>query len=190
MIKGKQLRDAFISGAHAISNNKKEVDELNVFPVPDGDTGTNMSMTMNNSLMELERMPDNVGISQVADAMASALLRGARGNSGVILSLIFRGFSKGMAGKKSAKCDDIVKALEYGVEGAYKAVMKPTEGTILTVARLASEEAKRTALSTNDEIILWSAVCEAAKVAVENTPNQLEALKRAGVVDAGGQGLL
>lgn len=190
MIKGKQLRDAFISGAHAISNNKKEVDELNVFPVPDGDTGTNMSMTMNNSLMELERMPDNVSVSQVADAMASSLLRGARGNSGVILSLIFRGFSRGLSGHKSANCDNIVKALEYGVEGAYKAVMKPTEGTILTVARLAAEKAKETVLSTNDEIILWSSVCEAAKVALDNTPNQLEALKKAGVVDAGGQGLL
>ena len=135
-------------------------------------------------------MPDNVSVSQVADAMASSLLRGARGNSGVILSLIFRGFSRGLSGHKSANCDNIVKALEYGVEGAYKAVMKPTEGTILTVARLAAEKAKETVLSTNDEIILWSSVCEAAKIALDNTPNQLEALKKAGVVDAGGQGLL
>lgn len=190
MINGKQLRDAFISGANAISNNKKKVDELNVFPVPDGDTGTNMSMTMGNCVMELSRMPDNVTVSQVADAAASALLRGARGNSGVILSLLFRGFSKGLSGKKEADCESLVSALSFGVDGAYKAVMKPTEGTILTVARLASEKASETALSTNDEIILWSAVCEAAEKALENTPNQLEALKKAGVVDAGGQGLV
>ncbi|MBE6836905.1 MAG: DAK2 domain-containing protein [Ruminococcus sp.] len=190
MINGSQLRDAFISGAHAISNNKKRVDELNVFPVPDGDTGTNMSMTMTNAIAELKRMDDKVTVSQVADATASALLRGARGNSGVILSLIFRGFSKGLAGQKTADCEHLVAALEKGVEGAYKAVMKPTEGTILTVARVASEKAREIALSTNDEIILWSAVCDAAQVALDNTPNQLEALKKAGVVDAGGQGLL
>ncbi|MBQ8883109.1 MAG: DAK2 domain-containing protein [Oscillospiraceae bacterium] len=190
MINGSQLRDAFISGAHAISNNKKRVDELNVFPVPDGDTGTNMSMTMSNAVAELKRMGDNVTVSQVADATASALLRGARGNSGVILSLIFRGFSKGLAGQKTADCEHLVMALEKGVEGAYKAVMKPTEGTILTVARVASEKAREIALSTNDEIILWSTVCDAAQVALDNTPNQLEALKKAGVVDAGGQGLL
>lgn len=190
MINGSQLRDAFISGAHAIANNKKRVDELNVFPVPDGDTGTNMSMTMSNAVAELKRMGDNVTVSQVADATASALLRGARGNSGVILSLIFRGFSKGLAGEKTADCEHLVMALEKGVEGAYKAVMKPTEGTILTVARVASEKGREIALSTNDEIILWSAVCDAAQVALDNTPNQLEALKKAGVVDAGGQGLL
>ncbi len=190
MINGSQLRDAFISGAHAISNKKKKVDELNVFPVPDGDTGTNMSMTMSNAVSELTRMADNVTVSQVADATASALLRGARGNSGVILSLIFRGFSKGLAGQKTADVEHLVKALELGVEGAYKAVMKPTEGTILTVARMASEQARAIALSTNDEIILWSEVCQAAQTALDNTPNQLEALKKAGVVDAGGQGLL
>ena len=190
MINGSQLRDAFISGAHAIFNNKKRVDELNVFPVPDGDTGTNMSMTMSNAVAELSRMADNVTVSQVADATASALLRGARGNSGVILSLIFRGFSKGLSGQKTADCEHLVSALELGVEGAYKAVMKPTEGTILTVARVAAEKAKETALSTNDETILWSAVCEAAQIALDNTPNQLEALKKAGVVDAGGQGLV
>lgn len=190
MINGSQLRDAFISGAYAISNNKKKVDELNVFPVPDGDTGTNMSMTMSNAVSELTRMADNVTVSQVADATASALLRGARGNSGVILSLIFRGFSKGLAGEKTADVEHLVRALELGVEGAYKAVMKPTEGTILTVARMASETARAIALSTNDEIILWSEVCQSAQTALDNTPNQLEALKKAGVVDAGGQGLL
>lgn len=190
MIDGKHLRDAIISAANAITNNKKSVDELNVFPVPDGDTGTNMSMTIKNSVPELSRMSDSAAVSQVADAAASALLRGARGNSGVILSLLFRGFAKGFAGKESADCESLVKALEAGVEGAYKAVMKPTEGTILTVARVAAARAREILRSTNDEIILWSEVCLAAKEALDNTPNQLEALKKAGVVDAGGKGLL
>lgn len=189
MINGKLLRDAFISGANAIANRKKEVDELNVFPVPDGDTGTNMSMTMGNSVAELARMSDDSAVSQVADTAASALLRGARGNSGVILSLLFRGFSKGLAGKKEADCEGIVSALEKGVEGAYKAVMRPTEGTILTVSRVAAEKAAQAALSTNDETLLWAAVCDAAEEALAKTPDQLEALKKAGVVDAGGKGL-
>lgn len=190
MITGKILRDAFISGAVTIANKKREVDQLNVYPVPDGDTGTNMSMTMNNALRELEVMDDNVTVSQVADATASALLRGARGNSGVILSLLFRGFAKGFKGKITADCEDIVKALELGVAGAYKAVMTPTEGTILTVSRLASEKAKVAVNSTNDEVALWSDVCIAAKEALDDTPNLLPVLKKAGVVDAGGMGLL
>ena len=190
MITGKILRDAFISGAVTIANKKREVDQLNVYPVPDGDTGTNMSMTMSNALRELEVMDDNVTVSQVADATASALLRGARGNSGVILSLLFRGFAKGFKGKITADCDDIVKALELGVAGAYKAVMTPTEGTILTVSRLASEKAKVSVNSTNDEIALWSDVCIAAKEALDDTPNLLPVLKKSGVVDSGGMGLL
>ncbi|MFT3951846.1 MAG: DAK2 domain-containing protein [Oscillospiraceae bacterium] len=190
MINGNQLRDAFISAANSIANNKKAVDELNVFPVPDGDTGTNMSMTMSNALAELARMDNDVTVAQVAETTASALLRGARGNSGVILSLLFRGFARGFAGAAKADCELIVKALEIGVEGAYKSVMKPTEGTILTVARLAAEQAKQTALSTNDVTVLWSDVCAAAKTALDDTPNLLPALKKAGVVDAGGQGLL
>ncbi len=190
MITGKILRDAFISGAVTIANKKREVDQLNVYPVPDGDTGTNMSMTMSNALRELEIMDDSVTVSQVADATASALLRGARGNSGVILSLLFRGFAKGFKGKITADCEDFCKALELGVEGAYKAVMTPTEGTILTVSRLASEKAKATVNSTNDTTALWSDVCIAAQEALDDTPNLLPVLKKAGVVDAGGQGLL
>ena len=111
------LRDAFISAAHSIANQKKSVDELNVFPVPDGDTGTNMSMTIGNALPELEKMKDTVDCSVVAKTMASALLRGARGNSGVILSLIFRGFSKGLSGKKTMSAEDLVVSLENGVTG-------------------------------------------------------------------------
>ncbi len=189
MITGKILRDAFISGAVTITNKKKDVDRLNVYPVPDGDTGTNMSMTMGNALRELQFMDDNATVAQVAETTASALLRGARGNSGVILSLLFRGFAKGFQGKVTADCEDFSNALELGVKGAYKAVMTPTEGTILTVARLASEKAKNSAKSTNDPVALWSDVCIEAKIALDDTPNLLPVLKKAGVVDAGGMGL-
>ncbi|HPZ00792.1 MAG TPA: DAK2 domain-containing protein, partial [Clostridiales bacterium] len=139
MITGAVFRDAVISAAHNVNNNRREVDALNVFPVPDGDTGTNMSMTIASAAKELELMPDDAGISEVAATAASAMLRGARGNSGVILSLIFRGFSRGLKGKETAGQRDLVLALSYGVEAAYKAVMKPTEGTILTVVRLATQ---------------------------------------------------
>jgi DAK2 domain fusion protein YloV len=190
VIKGSMLRDAFMSGAITIANNKKAVDELNVYPVPDGDTGTNMSMTMSAALRELERLDDNVTVAQVAEKTASALLRGARGNSGVILSLIFRGFAKGFAGQKTASCETIANALELGVEGAYKAVMKPTEGTILTVARLSSVKAQELAKTMTDPIELWAEVCKEAEATLEKTPDMLPVLKKAGVVDAGGKGLL
>ncbi len=189
MITGKLLRDAFISGAVTIANKKREVDQLNVYPVPDGDTGTNMSMTMGNALRELQVMDDNVTVSQVADVTAAALLRGARGNSGVITSLLFRGFAKALKGKITADGEDICASLKLGVEGAYKSVMTPTEGTILTVARMASEKADESVKTTNDETALWSDVCIEAKKALDNTPNQLPVLKKAGVVDAGGMGL-
>ena len=136
---GKMLRDAIISGANNICNKRESVDELNVFPVPDGDTGTNMSMTIKNALAELTMMNDSVTVDAVASTVASACLRGARGNSGVILSLLFRGLSKGLAGKTEATVSDYCEALRLGVEAAYKSVMKPTEGTVLTVARVASE---------------------------------------------------
>lgn len=189
MITGKILRDAFISGAVTIANKKREVDRLNVYPVPDGDTGTNMSMTMSNALRELTVMDDNATAAQVAETAAAALLRGARGNSGVILSLLFRGFARGFKGKITVGCEDFRLALELGVEGAYKAVMTPTEGTILTVARLAAEKARETAKTTNDVSALWSDVCSEAKAALDDTPNLLPVLKKAGVVDAGGMGL-
>ncbi|MDE6149938.1 MAG: DAK2 domain-containing protein [Ruminococcus sp.] len=190
MISGKLLRDAFISGANSISNKKKSVDELNVFPVPDGDTGTNMSMTMGNALAELKLMNDNVHCSAVAEATASALLRGARGNSGVILSLIFRGFAKAFTGQKSVGSEHLVRALELGVEGAYKSVMKPTEGTILTVARESAEKARELLHSTNDPVVIWEEVCRQAEISLNETPKLLPALAKAGVVDAGGMGLL
>ena len=122
MIKGSVLRDAIISAANSISNQKKSVDELNVFPVPDGDTGTNMAMTIRNALPELQNLDDNVDAATVAKVAASGLLRGARGNSGVILSLIFRGFSKGFKGCEEVTAENLAEALDLGVKGAYKSV--------------------------------------------------------------------
>ena len=188
MITGKILRDAIISGANNISNQRSRVDELNVFPVPDGDTGTNMSMTVMAAARELENLSDSCTVGEAAKVAASAMLRGARGNSGVITSLLFRGLSKALDGKKEAGAEDLVHALEKGVEAAYKAVMKPTEGTMLTVARIASEEASASGLADVNE--LWTLVLAAGQRALDNTPNQLPVLKKAGVVDAGGQGLM
>ena len=188
MISGKILRDAIISGANNINNQRSSVDELNVFPVPDGDTGTNMGMTVGAAVRELEALDDSCTVGEAAKTAASAMLRGARGNSGVITSLLFRGFSKALEGKKEADVADIVAALQKGVEGAYKAVMKPTEGTILTVARVASEEAA--ASDAADVPALWDVVLTAGQKALEDTPNLLPVLKKAGVVDAGGQGIM
>ncbi|WP_294474362.1 DAK2 domain-containing protein [uncultured Ruminococcus sp.] len=190
MINGNMLRRAFISGAHSITNKKKSVDELNVFPVPDGDTGSNMSMTINNSVAELENLEDSVACSTVASTAASCLLRGARGNSGVILSLIFRGFAKGLAGKNEMSAEDLVNSLELGVQGAYKSVMKPTEGTILTVAREAAEKARASLRSTNDVRAIMADICTQARETLDKTPTLLPALAKAGVVDAGGMGLV
>ena len=188
MISGKILRDAIISGANNINNQRSRVDELNVFPVPDGDTGTNMGMTVGASVAELNALDDGCTVGEAAKTAASAMLRGARGNSGVITSLLFRGFSKALEGKKEADTADIIAALKKGVEGAYKAVMKPTEGTILTVARVASEEAA--ACGAEEIPALWDVVMTAGQKALEDTPNLLPVLKKAGVVDAGGQGIM
>ena len=181
------LKCAFLSGANNIQNHRTEVDALNVFPVPDGDTGANMSMTIGAAARELQVMPES-DVATVSKKTASALLRGARGNSGVILSLIFRGVSKGLKGLETADGVQLAKAFDLGRESAYKAVMKPTEGTILTVIRLAAAaavEAKETDCAKVMEIL-----CAAAKDALLKTPEMLPVLKEAGVVDAGGQGLL
>ena len=188
MVTGKILRDAILSGANNIANQRTRVDELNVFPVPDGDTGTNMSMTVGAARRELEALPDNCTVGEASKTAASAMLRGARGNSGVITSLLFRGFSKALKGKTTATAADLAAALQMGVEAAYKAVMKPTEGTILTVTRLAAEKAA--ACTDMDEQGLWAEMMAAGQAALEDTPNQLPVLKKAGVVDAGGQGIM
>ena len=188
MITGQTLRDAILSGANNIANQRTRVDELNVFPVPDGDTGTNMSMTVGAARRELEALPDTCTVAEASKTAASAMLRGARGNSGVITSLLFRGFSKALKGKTEADAADLANALQMGVDAAYKAVMKPTEGTILTVTRLAAEKA---AQCTEMEVpAMWDAMMAAAQEALNDTPNLLPVLKKAGVVDAGGQGIL
>lgn len=189
MINGDILRDAIISAANNLSNNRKQVDDLNVFPVPDGDTGTNMSMTLANSARELEKLSGETA-GKIAKVNASALLRGARGNSGVITSLLFRGFAKGMGDDEFATPENISAAFELGVDAAYKAVMKPTEGTILTVARVASEKANEAYENGGDELAVFEAALSGAKEALATTPELLPVLKKAGVVDAGGKGFV
>lgn len=189
MITAKQLSEAYISGANNIENNRQKVDALNVFPVPDGDTGTNMSMTMSAAREELLHN-DYTTVGDVAGKAASALLRGARGNSGVITSLLFRGFSKGLKHKTEAGAADLVEALEIGVAAAYKAVMKPTEGTILTVARVAAEKSRADLTDAMSPLEVWDLIIQYAEKALAETPEQLPVLKKAGVVDAGGQGFV
>ncbi|MGN1423583.1 MAG: DAK2 domain-containing protein [Oscillospiraceae bacterium] len=190
MLTGKLLRDAVISGANNIYNQRQAVDELNVFPVPDGDTGTNMSMTIKNAVAELKNTPDGASAGEVAKTAASAMLRGARGNSGVILSLIFRGLSKGLSGKETADAAELSAALKLGVDAAYKSVMKPTEGTILTVAREGWENTRELGVPGADAAIFLRAYISEAEKSLEKTPELLPALKKAGVVDAGGKGLI
>ena len=189
MFNGNTLRDAVLSGANNISNNRKAVDDLNVFPVPDGDTGTNMSMTMGNAVRELEKL-EGAAAGKVAQVNASALLRGARGNSGVITSLLFRGFQKGIGDDEYITAQNFAASLKAGVEGAYKAVMKPTEGTILTVARVASEKAEEALAAGGDFMAVFDAALAGAREALEETPELLPTLKKAGVVDAGGKGFV
>ncbi len=190
MITGKMFRDGVISASNNIANSRQAVDALNIFPVPDGDTGTNMSMTIGAAAKEMAVLPDDCSLSEASSRCASALLRGARGNSGVILSLIFRGFSKGFKNLDEADGVAVAKAFEAGVDAAYKAVMKPTEGTILTVVRKASEAASEMAKTLNDPFEVAFSALMAAKDALAKTPEQLPVLKQAGVVDAGGQGLV
>ncbi len=188
-INGADLRRMIISAAASIEIHKQALNELNVFPVPDGDTGTNMSMTINSAAADLRKSedPDLYAASKVA---ASAMLRGARGNSGVILSLLFRGISKALKGSENADGVLWAQALQSGVDAAYKAVMKPAEGTILTVARLAAAKAQDAAQENNHIEFVQEAAIAEAKVALANTVNQNPVLKKAGVVDAGGKGWL
>ncbi len=189
MFNGNILRDAIISAANNLANNRKPVDDLNVFPVPDGDTGTNMSMTLSNAVRELEKVSGETA-GKVAQINASALLRGARGNSGVITSLLFRGFAKGIGSDENVTAENLAAAFKLGVEAAYKAVMKPTEGTILTVARVASEHATAAFEAGKDALSVFADAIDGAKIALAKTPELLPMLKKAGVVDAGGQGFV
>ena len=189
IINGADLRRMIISAAAAIEINKQALNDLNVFPVPDGDTGTNMSMTINAAAVDLRKAEDP-DLGKAAKIAASAMLRGARGNSGVILSLLFRGISKRLKGADHADGVLWAEALQEGVDAAYKAVMKPAEGTILTVSRLAAAKAMEAAQENNHIEFVHAAAIEEAKVALANTVNQNPVLKKAGVVDAGGKGWL
>lgn len=188
MINGELLKKAVISGANNICLQKNQINDLNIFPVPDGDTGTNMSMTIMAAAKALEEYDGN-DAGEVAGIVASAMLRGARGNSGVITSLIFRGFAQGLKGMAEVNGKNLAAALGIGVDAAYKAVMKPTEGTILTVARMAYEAAVESSKQDTDVVSVWQTICDKANDALAITPELLPVLKKAGVVDAGGKGL-
>ncbi|WP_235070875.1 DAK2 domain-containing protein [Turicibacter sp. TJ11] len=187
-INGILFKQMVINGANNLANKSKYVDQLNVFPVPDGDTGTNMSMTMTAGAKALVSL-EEASIGKVAKVLSRGLLMGARGNSGVILSQLFRGFATGLEGKDEANIEEIAKALESGVKTAYKAVMKPVEGTILTVARESAEAAVEKYETVDSIVDLYELVVSEMQVSLDRTPELLPVLKEVGVVDSGGQGL-
>ena len=188
-IDGKKFRDMFVSGANNLQNNKDLVDKLNVFPVPDGDTGTNMSLTISYAIKELSKV-ENDDITNVGKALSKGSLMGARGNSGVILSQIIRGIAKSVEGKEALNVVDLANALKNGSDTAYKAVIKPIEGTILTVVRESGEYALQIAKEDIDMIEFLELVVAKANESLNKTPELLKALKEAGVVDSGGKGLV
>ncbi len=187
-ITGQELREMFAAATSWLEKSAPDIDALNVFPVPDGDTGTNMLLTMRSSIEEAYRAPDR-SASAMAEAMAKGALMGARGNSGVILSQIWRGLAQGLAGKESFTGSDLAAALSQASTMAYKGLSNPVEGTILTVIREAALAAQAQAASSNDLTSVMEATVSAAKESVANTPSLLQVLMDAGVVDAGGQGL-
>ncbi|MBY4603865.1 MULTISPECIES: DAK2 domain-containing protein [Bacillus] len=186
---GRTFAEMILAGAQNLSQNASAVDALNVFPVPDGDTGTNMNLSMTSGAREVEQM-DTDDIGKVGSALSKGLLMGARGNSGVILSQLFRGFSKSIETKKEINALEFAASLQAGVDMAYKAVMKPVEGTILTVAKDAAKKAITLAEKETDIIALMTAVTEEAEASLNRTPELLPVLKEVGVVDSGGKGLL
>lgn len=188
-IDGKIFRDMFVSGANNLQNNKDLVDKLNVFPVPDGDTGTNMSLTISYAIKELSKV-ENDNITDIGKALSKGSLMGARGNSGVILSQIIRGIAKSIEGKENLNVVDLANALKNGSDTAYKAVIKPIEGTILTVVRESGEYAVKVAKPDMDMIEFLELVVKKANESLNKTPELLKALKEAGVVDSGGKGLV
>ena len=188
-IDGKQFRDMFVSGANNLQNNKDLVDKLNVFPVPDGDTGTNMSLTISYAIKELTKVQKD-DVTEIGKALSKGSLMGARGNSGVILSQIIRGIAKSVEGKENLNVVDLAEAFKNGSDTAYKAVIKPIEGTILTVVRESGEYAVSIAKEDMDMIEFLELVVEKANESLNKTPELLKALKEAGVVDSGGKGLV
>ncbi|MDE5413009.1 DAK2 domain-containing protein [Alkalihalobacterium chitinilyticum] len=189
VIDASQLAQMFIQGGANLTKHAKVVDALNVFPVPDGDTGTNMNLTITSGVKEVRQAPVQK-VSTVAQAFSKGLLMGARGNSGVILSQLFRGFAKGVEGKSSIDGKELAAAFELGVTTAYKAVMKPVEGTILTVAKDSAKAAGKFAKKSDDALAMMESVLTEAKASLKRTPDLLPVLKEVGVVDSGGQGLV
>jgi len=189
VLEGKRFAEMVIQGANHLSSNANYVDALNVFPVPDGDTGTNMNLSMTSGAKEVQNNIQS-HIGKVGVSLSKGLLMGARGNSGVILSQLFRGFSKSIEQKESITAQEFANALQFGVETAYKAVMKPVEGTILTVAKDAAKKAVKSAEKTDDITEVLTDVVTEAKASLNRTPELLPVLKEVGVVDSGGQGLV
>ncbi|MBO5374055.1 MAG: DAK2 domain-containing protein, partial [Clostridia bacterium] len=189
-INGEDYRKLIITAAQYLEDNKEEINELNVFPVPDGDTGSNMSMTVVKAAEELMKQGEEMPLSEAADKTAKAMLHGARGNSGVIISLLFRGIAKGLINSEEADGIAWANALKAGVDAAYNAVDRPAEGTILTVARCCAEAADKAAKENNNFEYVLQSVISAAETALANTVNQNPVLEKAGVVDAGGKGWL
>ncbi len=190
-LQGKQLKNLFIQGSRNLFEQEESINNLNVFPVPDGDTGTNMKLTLLAALEALNKLPqEQVLVSAVIKVIEESTLKGARGNSGVILSQLFRGFALGIEGRESLDPADFARGLVSGVTTAYQAVMHPVEGTILTVAREASRAATEAANSRCSYLDFFDNICTTARIALEDTPRLLPVLREAGVVDAGGMGLL
>lgn len=188
-ISASQFQEMVQAGANRLQSNAEFVNSLNVFPVPDGDTGTNMNLSMASGAKEVSDSTSEK-IGELADCLSKGLLMGARGNSGVILSQLFRGFSKQIAELDALSANDLAQAFKHGVETAYKAVMKPVEGTILTVARVAADYGEKKATTSDDCVEVMSAIVKGGKRALDKTPDLLPVLKEVGVVDSGGQGLL
>ena len=188
-IDGMMLKEMFLSGAALLEKNRQNIDALNVFPVPDGDTGTNMSHTIAAAMKEMTAHTCS-SASDVASLVAKGALKGARGNSGVILSQIFRGIAKGLEGVEEIDAAALVRAIRSGADTAYKAVMKPKEGTILTVARVIAEELEQAAQKTDDLKTLINVIVDQGDAILRKTPDMLPVLKQAGVVDSGGKGLM
>lgn len=187
-INGKEWKAALISGANAMSNNKSRIDGMNVFPVPDGDTGSNMAATIEYAISEITKLPANATVGEVAAKFARGMLLGARGNSGVILSQIFKGIAVGFENKKEIKAEDIINALKQAKSFAYKSVMKPVEGTMLTVIRIISEKMKTHAKITMSIEDIFALMIKFGREACDYTPELLPILKEVGVTDSGGEG--
>ncbi|WP_369404733.1 DAK2 domain-containing protein [Piscibacillus salipiscarius] len=188
-LNGEQFAQMILLGAHHLSNQANMIDSLNVFPVPDGDTGTNMNLTMTSGAKEVEQL-NSKHVGEISNAFAKGLLMGARGNSGVILSQLFRGFSKSVQDKETLELQDLADALQSGVDTAYKAVMKPVEGTVLTVSKDAAKAGVEAVNSVETVIDWFDIVLKEAKASLNRTPDLLPVLKEVGVVDSGGQGLV